>query len=53
MYACVPENGGGFFEAVCTFSNATAHFRAPPSPRNTKTGAPPLGLRPEEGHAPL
>ena len=34
MYACIPENGGGFFEGVCTPSNATAHFcDPPPTPR--------------------
>ena len=32
MYDCVPENGGGFFEGVCTPSNATAHSCDPPLP---------------------
>jgi hypothetical protein len=32
MYACIPKIGGGFFEGVCTPSNATAHFRDPPPP---------------------
>jgi hypothetical protein len=32
MYACIPENGGGFFEGVCTPSNATANFCDPPLP---------------------
>ena len=32
MYASVPENGGGFFEGVCTLSNATADLRDPPPP---------------------
>jgi hypothetical protein len=29
MYACIPEIGGGFFEVVCTPTNATAHPRHP------------------------
>jgi hypothetical protein len=53
MYACIPEIGGGFFEAVCAPSNATAIFRDPSPPYSTKTGGPLLGLRPKEGHAPL
>jgi hypothetical protein len=40
MYACIPENGGGFFEVVCTPSNATADFRDPPPPGNTKEPEP-------------
>src|SRR5215204_46884 len=40
MYACVPENGCGFFEGVCTPSNATAHSCDPPPPRNTKEPEP-------------
>jgi hypothetical protein len=30
MYACNPEIDGGFFEGVCTPSNATADLRDPP-----------------------
>jgi hypothetical protein len=30
MYACVPENGGGFFEGVSAPGNATAHLSDPP-----------------------
>jgi hypothetical protein len=33
MYACVHKTGVGFFEAVCTLSNATANFHDPPPPR--------------------
>jgi hypothetical protein len=33
------EIGRGFFEEVCTPSNATANFRDPPLLRSTKTGA--------------
>jgi len=40
MYACIPENGGGFFEGVCAPSNATANFRDPPPPHNTKEPEP-------------
>jgi hypothetical protein len=32
MYACVHETGSGFFDGVCTLSNATAIFRDPPPP---------------------
>jgi hypothetical protein len=32
MYACIPEIERGFFEGVCTLSNATANFRDPPLP---------------------
>ena len=32
MYACIPENGGGFFKGVCTPSNATANSCDPPLP---------------------
>jgi hypothetical protein len=32
MYACVPETGRGFFEGVCTPSNATAYLHDPPLP---------------------
>jgi len=39
MYAGLPKICCGFFERVCLPSNATAHFRDPPPPRNTKTGA--------------
>jgi hypothetical protein len=38
MYACIPESGGGFFEGVCTPSNATAHSYDPP--RNAKEPEP-------------
>jgi hypothetical protein len=30
MYACISETGRGFFEGVCTPSNATAHSYDPP-----------------------
>jgi hypothetical protein len=40
MYACIPEDSGGFFERVCTPSNATVIFRDPPPPRNTKGPEP-------------
>ena len=30
MYSCVPETGCGFFEGVCTFSNASADTHDPP-----------------------
>src|SRR5215216_2032599 len=40
MYACIPENGYGFFEGVCTPRNATAHSCDPPPPRNTKEPEP-------------
>jgi hypothetical protein len=40
MYACIPEISGGFFEGVCAPSNATAHLRDPPSPRNAKEPEP-------------
>jgi hypothetical protein len=30
MYACVPENGGGFFEGVCAPCCVTANLRDPP-----------------------
>jgi hypothetical protein len=36
MYACISEIDGGFFEGVCTLSDATAHSYDPPPPRNTK-----------------
>ena len=29
MYACIPQNTGGFFEVACTPSNATANIRDP------------------------
>jgi hypothetical protein len=32
MYAYISENGGGFFEGVCTPSNATAYLHDPPLP---------------------
>ena len=40
MYACIPQIGGGFFEGVCTLSNAPANFSDPPPPRNTKEPEP-------------
>jgi hypothetical protein len=52
MYACIFESGYGFFEGACTPRNATAHSCDPPPSRNTKTGAPLLGLRPEVDHTP-
>ena len=30
MYACIPDIGGGFFQGVCTPSNAPVNFRDPP-----------------------
>jgi hypothetical protein len=30
MYACIPENGGGYFEGLCPPSSATADIRDPP-----------------------
>ena len=53
MYACIPENGGGFFEGVCPPSNQAANSYDPPHPQHKRTGAPLPGLRPEEDHAPL
>ena len=52
MYACDLDIEGGFFEVVRTPSNATAHFRDPPTSQCKRTGAPLAGLRPEEDHAP-
>ena len=40
MYACVLENGLGFFEGMCTPSNATDHFCDPPPPRNARNRSP-------------
>ena len=40
MYAYTPDIGRGFFEGVCTPSNATAHSCDPPPPRNTKEPEP-------------
>jgi hypothetical protein len=40
MYACIPEIEGGFFEGVCTPSNATAIFRDPPPPRHARGPEP-------------
>src|SRR5215211_6046580 len=39
MYACILEIGGGFFEGVCTPSNATANFRDPPPPLGSRIDA--------------
>ena len=36
MYACIPEMGLGFFEGACTPSNATANFRDPPPPLDSR-----------------
>jgi hypothetical protein len=47
MYACLRGIERGFFEGVCTLSNATA-----PTPQHERTGALPIGLRSEEDHAP-
>ena len=53
MYACIPENGGGFFQGACAPSNATVHFTRPtPTPQRERTGAPAMGLRPEVNYAP-
>jgi hypothetical protein len=40
MYACIPENGGGFFEGVYPPSTTTACPRDPPPPPNTKEPEP-------------
>jgi hypothetical protein len=40
MYSCIPEFGRGFFEGVRAPSNATAKFRDPPPPPNTKEPEP-------------
>jgi hypothetical protein len=47
MYACNHETWVGFFEGVCTPSNATVNFHDPPRPATQETGAPAMGLRPE------
>jgi hypothetical protein len=47
MYACISDIEGGFFEGVCTPSNATAHSCDPPPPPNTNTRVPTTGLRPK------
>ena len=52
MYACMPEIGGGFLEGVCAPNDETANSYDPLPPRNTKTGAPSPGLRPEKDHQP-
>ena len=36
MYACNRETRRGFFEGVCTPSNATAIFRDPPAPGHSR-----------------
>jgi hypothetical protein len=36
MYACIPEIGGGFFEVVCTPSDATANSYDPPPSLSAK-----------------
>jgi len=40
MYACIPENGYGFFEGVCTPSDANAHSCDPPPPCNARDPEP-------------
>ena len=40
MYACIPEIGCGFFEGVCTLSNASAIFRDPPHTATQKDRSP-------------
>src|SRR5215218_8560295 len=40
LYQTDSEIGGGFFEGVCTPSNATTNFCDPPLPRNTKEPEP-------------
>jgi hypothetical protein len=52
MYACTSEFGTGFFEGVCTPSDATAHSYDPPHPQRQRTGAPLAELRPEDDHQP-
>jgi hypothetical protein len=51
MYAYIPDIGGGFFEGVCTPSNATAHSYDPPPPATHRNRNPPMGLRPDVDHA--
>src|SRR5918992_4530760 len=36
MYACTYETGHGFFEGVCAPCKATAHFRDPPPPLDSR-----------------
>jgi hypothetical protein len=40
MYACIRGTGRGFFEGVCTPSNATAHSCDPPYPVTGKNRSP-------------
>jgi hypothetical protein len=40
MYAYIREAWRGFFEGVCTPSNATAHLDDPPPPRNAREPEP-------------
>jgi hypothetical protein len=40
MYACIPDFGGGFFEGLCTPSNATAHSCDPSPPRIAREPEP-------------
>ena len=44
MYACISQIAGGFFEGVCTPSNATANSYDPPTSqykdRSPDDGAP-------------
>jgi len=39
MYACIPEIERGFFQGVCTPTNATANSYDPPHPQRKETGA--------------
>jgi len=43
MYACIRRIGGGFFDVVCTPSNATAHSCDPPPSRYPKEPEPRQG----------
>jgi hypothetical protein len=40
MYACISVIGYGFFEGVCTPSDATAHSCDPPPPGNAREPEP-------------
>ena len=40
MYAYLYEIRGGFFEGVCTLSNATANIYDPPPPLSAKESEP-------------
>jgi hypothetical protein len=45
MYACIPEIERGFFEEVCTPSNATADFRDPPPTQRPEPYCQDSGLK--------